>query len=542
VRRLTLVVLALLLVFVPGAGAGPHADRTAPQLLRMAIGNGGVPFLGDTSRLTTVSPNGDGFRDSAVVAFTLSEPATVTLDVTRTSTEPGTPVYTFTQSFGRGRQSLRWTPSATLNPRTYLLLITVEDRAGNRRTYGATTARADESAAAPVVRIQGVDAGFTRPSYAPGQDALLRIATDAPSLQLRVFRSGPEQVPTYEDNVMRGVEVDTGPVTLPWTRYRDAAQGIRFRVPDLPSGLYFAQLTAPDGRVGYAPFVIRPAQLGTNRVLVVLPTNTWQAYNFYDADGNGYGDTWYAGSPNRTVDLARPYITRGVPPRFHRYDLGFLHWLAWTGKKVDYVSDSDFAYVTDGGALAQAYDLVVFEGHEEYVTEHQYDVVQQYRDAGGNLIFLSANNFFWRVDKTDQVLRRTLQWRQLGRPEAALVGIQYVANDRGEKQGSYVVEHADAVPWLWENTELVDGSTLGDFVGGYGIEIDQTSGDSPPQTLVLAEIPNLLGPGLTAQMTYYETPAGAKVFAAGTLDFGGSATFWPVRRVLENLWAHMIAP
>jgi hypothetical protein len=540
VRRLTPVVLALLLV--PGAAGGRHADRTAPQLLRMTIGNGSVPFHGDTPELTTVSPNGDGFRDSAVVRFTLSERATVTLDVTRTSTEPGKPVYTLTQQLEPGPHAIRWRPAPVLNPRTYLLLLTVEDVSGNRRTYGARTAAVSRQTAAPVVRLQGVDAGFTRPGYAPGQDAWLRIATDARSLQLRIFRSGPEQVPTYEDNVLRGVETGEKPITLSWARFRDAPQRIRLRIPDLPSGFYFAQLTAADGRVGYAPFVVRPSRFGENRVLVVLPTNTWQAYNFYDVDGNGYGDTWYAGPPNRTVDLSRPFLTRGVPPRFHRYDLAFLHWLAWTGKSVDYVSDSDFAYIADGDGLAAAYDLVVFEGHEEYVGDHEYDVIERYRDLGGNLMFLSANNFFWRVEKQDQVLRRTAQWRVVGRPEAGLTGVQYIANDRGEKQGPFIVKSAETAPWLWAGTGLADDSTLGDFVGGYGIEIDATAGASPPDTLVLAEIPNLLGPGLTAQMTYYETIAGAKVFAAGALDFGGSATFWPIRRMLENLWTKLAQP
>ena len=60
---------------------------------------------------------------------------------------------------------------------------------------------------------------------------------------------------------------------------------------------------------------------------------------------------------------------------------------------------------------------------------------------------------------------------------------------------------------------------------------------TPTGTIVLADIVDLYGPGLTAQMTYYETGSGAKVFAGGALDFGGSATLWPVRRMLENLWA-----
>ena len=33
------------------------------------------------------------------------------------------------------------------------------------------------------------------------------------------------------------------------------------------------------------------------------------------------------------------------------------------------------------------------------MTTHEYDVVTRYRDLGGNLMFLSANNFFWKVDK-----------------------------------------------------------------------------------------------------------------------------------------------
>ena len=98
-------------------------------------------------------------------------------------------------------------------------------------------------------------------------------------------------------------------------------------------------------------------------------------------------------------------------------------------------------------------------------------------------------------------------------------------------------QNSAAAPWLWDGTGLVDGSTFGQFVGGYGIEIDATAPQSPPGTLVVAQIPDLFGPGMTAQMSYYETPAGAKVFAAGTLDFGGSATFWPVKRMLDNLWA-----
>ncbi len=174
------------------------------------------------------------------------------------------------------------------------------------------------------------------------------------------------------------------------------------------------------------------------------------------------------------------------------------------------------------------------------MTEHAYDVVERYRDLGGRLVFLSANNFFWKVEKQGATMRRVRQWRDLGRPEARLCGVQYRANDDGTKQGPFYVIDAGATPWLFEGTGLENGSKLGEMVGGYGIEVDGTTPDSPPGTRVVALIPSLFGPGINAEMTYYETAAGARVFSAGVLDFGGSATFWPVRRMLDNLWRHML--
>ena len=236
-----------------------------------------------------------------------------------------------------------------------------------------------------------------------------------------------------------------------------------------------------------------------------------------------------------------PTCDRGVPPFYYRYDQPFLHWLYWTAKKVDFLAERDLDDLS-GDDLAKAYDLVVYPGHSEYVTTHEYDAIERYRNLGGNLIFLSANNFFWHVAEQGQTITRDTQWRDLGRPEASLIGVQYLANDRGERQGLFTLLDPTPVAWLWEGTGLVKGSTLGEAVGGYGIEIDHTAPASPPGTIVLAEIPDLYGPGLTAQMSYYETAAGAKVFAAGTLDFGGSALTVPVAQMLENLWARLTKP
>jgi hypothetical protein len=272
-----------------------------------------------------------------------------------------------------------------------------------------------------------------------------------------------------------------------------------------------------------------------------MPTNTWQAYNFRDADGNGWGDTWYAKGAQSTARLGRMFLRRGVPPQWRKYDLGFIRWLNATRKQVDYLTDTDLESIPTADELVRLYDLVIFPGHTEYVTEHEYNLVEGYRNLGGNLAFLSANNFFWQVRLQGRVLRRTRTWRDLGRPESAVLGAQYRANDNGTKQQPFVVRAASTAPWFFAGTGLTDGATFGQELGGYGIEIDGTTAWTPPGTIVLAEIPDIFGPGLTAQMTYYESGT-AKVFAAGAIDFGGTAMLTTVRRLLENLWARMAGP
>jgi len=516
-------------------------DRTAPRLTKLdAHTRSRAPFQGDDERLTTISPNGDGLRDAARIRFTLSERARVRFEVTRTVSSPQT-VYELTANLRPGRKTFTWHPPKAMGARTYLVRLTAIDGAGNRRSYGADNAREGRRLRSAVVRVLGVDAGFADESYVASSSARLAIETDAQTLTLQTFRAGPEDTPTHSDTLMNGVPVN-GPVTIPWkARHRRAT--LNFAVGPWPSGVYFVKLTADDGRIGYAPFVVRPTVHGaTSRVAVVMPTNTWQAYNFRDADGNGWGDTWYAKGAQSTAELGRAFIRRGVPPQWRKYDVGFLRWLHSTGRQPELLTESDLETIRTAEELIRLYDVVIFPGHTEYVTRHEFDLIRNYRDLGGNLAFLSANNFFWEVRREGRVLRRTRLWREQGRPESAVLGVQYRANDAGRIQRPFVVRAADTAPWLFDGTGLVNGSIVGQELGGYGIEIDQTTPFSPPGTIVLAEIPDLYGPGLTAQMTYYETPQGAKVFAAGTIDFGGTARLSSVHRLLDNLWTRLSRP
>jgi N,N-dimethylformamidase beta subunit-like, C-terminal len=507
-----------------------------PTLQDLHVTNGSAPFAGDRRLLTTVSPNGDGFRDKAIVHFRLTRPARVEMDVVATNMaragKGGTSsVWHTSRLFGAGPGTLTWQPARSTQPRTYILRLRV-----GGRTYGAYGPGGRQNA--PVVRVQGIDAAFTKRSYAPGESAELRLATDASVLRLQVFAYQSPGRPSEQDVHTSGL-AKTGPIRIDWSAHRNGPALLRVvRAGDWPSGLYFVRATASDGRVGYAPFIVRPRVLGTQRVAVVLATNTWAAYNFEDADGDGWGDSWYVTGRHRSVDLERPFLDFGVPFRFRDWDLEFVAWLNRTGHAVDFLSDDDLDRVASGDELARRYDLIVFPGHEEYVTQHEYDAIERYRNVGGNLAFLAANNLYRRVDRVGQTLVRRDLWRNLGRPESSVVGVQYVGSNNGARQAGYTVTGARQEPWAFEGTGLSDG----DVFGRYGIEIDARTAASPSGTQLLARIPGLLGGGRSAEMTYYETPAGAKVFAAGVINFGASLADPAVERLLANVWVRLTVP
>lgn len=515
------------------ASSGRRRRSPEPALHGLRITNGGPRYAGDHRLLTTVSPGRRGPTRIPVIEFGLRARARLELELLETSTRSIEVVQRHVTRLPAGRHRLPLKLRSTLSSGTYIVRIRVTNSSGKTRLYGPPGGDSSRRGRAPVVRILGVEASMDARSYAPGGRAVLRVESDARRLTLQMFESGREELRTRRRDELLGTPVSDA-VELDWRGRRRGHQRLRVAIGDWPTGMYFARLTADDGAVGYAPFIVRSRRLGTSRTAIVLPTNTWQAYNFYDADGDGWGDTWYAGGSPPVV-LDRPYERRGVPPHFHNYDLPFIRWLLSTGKDVEFLAEEDLERFRNGRVLRDHYDLVVFSGHSEYVTTRMYDIVERYRDLGGNLMFLSANSFFWKVRRRRSSIERVTRWRDVGRPESSLIGAQYLANDDGSIQDSFVVESTESAPWLFEATGLSEGSTF----GHYGVEIDARTPHSPEGTVLLATLPDLFGPGLTGEMTYYETEAGARVFAAGAMAFGGSADRWVVGRLLENLWQRL---
>src|SRR6185436_21002075 len=109
----------------------------------------------------------------------------------------------------------------------------------------------------PDSRRPTVVAAFTRESYRPGRVGRLVFSDHAPAVTMQIYRAGTDTAPLRANNVMRGTAVtepvDLGPVT------RASARNVA--IGPWASGVYFAKLTAPGGRIGYAPFVLAPRVL-----------------------------------------------------------------------------------------------------------------------------------------------------------------------------------------------------------------------------------------------------------------------------------------
>jgi hypothetical protein len=513
------------------AGSAPAAVGP-PRLLGLSVSNGGHPFAGDTRQLATVSPNGDGLRDQAIVRFHLDQAARVELQVVATVSQRVRPkvVWRLRRSLSAGPHELVWKPARATPDRTYLLRFVVTGKSG-ARVYGFERPRAGRMTTGVVVRILGVDAAFQQRGYAVGAQASASIATDARSVRVQFF-GYPGAGSPGELDAKTGASAMSPVVRLDWRSHRNGPHVVDFSPSgSWPSGLYFLRASTSDGRVGYAPVVLRPRHLGEHHVAVVLPTNTWEAENLRDVNGDGWGDSWLARASSTTVNLGRPYLDAGVPYRFRAESGAVISWLNRARKHVDYLSDDDLAAVSSGETLRGAYDLVVFAGSDQYVGRHAYDVVRRFRDLGGRLMFLSGANFRWRAERRGMTLRRGKPWRKLGKPEAAVVGVQFAASGRSGGR-AYVVQGAGAAPWAFAATGLADGSAFGRF----GTEVDSTSPQTPPGTVVLARIADAIGRH-DAEMTYYRTASGAQVFAAGTRDFARSLDQPAVSQLLANVWA-----
>jgi hypothetical protein len=361
------------------------------------------------------------------------------------------------------------------------------------------------------------------------------------------------------------------------------------------SGVYFAKLVRADnGGASHIFFIVRD-DASTSNLLFQTSDTTWQAYNNYG------GNSLYTGSPAGRaykVSYNRPFNTRAVDGGqdwVFNSEYPMVRWLEANGYDVSYFSgiDSDRS-----GSLIQQHRLFLSVGHDEYWSGTQRINVEAARNAGVNLAFFSGNEVFWKTRwensmdgsgtpyrtlvtykethanaKIDPNAAWTGTWRDPrfsppadgGRPENALTGTIFMANDTGVEY-SIVVPEADGKMRLWRNTTVATlasglSATLPVGTLGYEWDAELDNGFRPPGLVrlssttltiggVLQDYGSTYGSGtLNHALTLYKHSSGARIFGAGTIqwswgldsnhDRGSTAADARMQQATVNLFADM---
>jgi hypothetical protein len=198
-----------------------------------------------------------------------------------------------------------------------------------------------------------------------------------------------------------------------------------------PSGMYLVTLSAPDAPAdrarGYAMFVVRARPDRRNRVLLVLATNTYNAYNTWG------GCSLYTGGHQVSFDrpfgrgmLVRPTVERddrkarptytgeapdadGTEYQRFRHANGFAAWVGSAGwftyerRFVEWARREgiaiDLAVSTDlhDPTVVAGYRQVLGVGHDEYWSAAQRATVEAHVANGGDYASFSGNTMFWQV-------------------------------------------------------------------------------------------------------------------------------------------------
>ncbi len=346
------------------------------------------------------------------------------------------------------------------------------------------------------------------------------------------------------------IDADTGLTYCPWEA------SYTLPVPsDWTSGVYLAKLTNTEGFENYIVFTVRDDDRVAD-FLYQQPVTTYQAYNAFPAETgkslyvfNSNGPNTVTGTPRAVkVSFDRPYWGNGAGD-FLSWELDLIMWLEKSGYDVNYATDIELH--NRGFQLLEPYKALIVAGHDEYWSKSKYDAAENARDSGVDLAFFGSNAVYWAMrmeasvdgvpdrvvvsykdgalDPVTDPEQKTLRWRELGRAEQALVGVQYIADGEFSSDGStnadYVVINSDH--WAYSNTGLSDGDRIPGLVG---YEVDTLFSNSlfPEYPLpvssnhtLLSASPYTAGDGqqVTSNSSIYQAPGGAWVFATGTMSW-----------------------
>ncbi len=288
----------------------------------------------------------------------------------------------------------------------------------------------DQPMADDITFYDDIEGYCGRLSVVAGGEVVLHVSTKSPQFDVVVERWGATREMVWSETGFDGVftppPADADAHGCHWPESVTVPVG-----DDWESGFYLVTLRASEaaeGRdVAHAGFVVRPAER-RQRALLVLATNTWNAYNTWG------GASLYTGGKEvsfrrpfgrgflcrdeveRDDRKARPFRWGEEPDpdgeiyQAYRFEQGypgfigssgwftferrFVEWAEQEGVHFDFAISSDLEDVPD---LCDGYDLVLGVGHDEYWSGPQRDAVERHVENGGNYASFSGNTMFWQV-------------------------------------------------------------------------------------------------------------------------------------------------
>jgi hypothetical protein len=331
---------------------------------------------------------------------------------------------------------------------------------------------------------------------------------------------------------------------------------LSFPIPAaLPSGVYIVKLTASTGAQSDCLFVVRSSKRA--RLLVEIPTATYEAYNAWGGDSLYPGGSGLVGATGTRqgveVSYDRPYDSQTGAGQFFIREVAIVRFLERYGYPVSYTTiesiDREPWQVNGVRALMDV-------GHSEYWSTADALAFARAHGRGASLIFLSSDTMAWRV----RFASATANSSERGARDHRIVAYkEYVARDPdpAESSGLFPFGGAPLVgsaydgcitprvrgpgppvyryyawspssglrpSWLFAGTGITASTRIPGIVG---YELDERSTSSPAGTLLVGSGAGVCGRegepspthGVAAESTLYTGRGGGIVFASGTLGW-----------------------
>lgn len=452
--------------------------------------------------------------------------------------------------------------------------------------------------------------------------------------QFQAGMDGQTALDAASDNHISLVNVPTRAMTGPrwtgdihvWTQAPDQYDAIHFHDDDLsdakwavslkvtipemlPSGVYAVRVRT-DSAEDHIPIAVRPApSTAPAKIAFVLGTYTYVAYanehltegdfeqgseldvttgesealaaehqewgkSVYDYhnDGSGVAHSTFL----RPIPNMRPtYRFWGFnAPRRFSCDLYIVHFLHKLGIPFDILTEHDLD--AEWKTVLEPYQTVIASSHPEYYSGQMLDAYEDHVEAGGGLLYLGGDGFYWvttAVKDVPEVIEvRKFEglrhweaepgeryhsstgelggiWRSRGRSAHRLFGVGMAGYGWDRKAPGYRRSAASYRPeasWVFEGiADLV--------VGDFGLIMNGTSGDeidridykygTPRETIVLASsephsewyvpVPEdilstsnkmnaTFNPNVRSDMVLIEKDGGGAIFSVGSIIFAGA--------------------